>query len=106
MNSSIFTKTGKFGASASFAICYLYMAELFPTLIRSTAVGLGSTASKIGGLAAPFIAGLATFENYIPLIVFGSSSVIGGVLGVILPETLGAALPQTLEEVVIKLLDI
>ena len=99
-------KTGKFGASASFAICYLYMAELFPTLIRSTAVGLGSTASKIGGLAAPFIAGLATFENYIPLIVFGSSSVIGGVLGVILPETLGAALPQTLEEVVIKLLDI
>ena len=34
------------------------MAELFPTLIRSTAVGLGATASKIGGLAAPFIAGL------------------------------------------------
>ena len=75
------------------------MAELCPTLIRSTAVGLGSTASKIGGLAAPFIAGLETFQSFIPLIVFGASSVIGGCLAVILPETLGASLPQTLEEV-------
>ena len=93
---------GKFGASASFAICYLYMAELCPTLIRSTAVGLGATASKIGGLAAPFIAGLGTFQSCIPLIVFGSSSVIGGALAVVLPETLAAPLPQTLEEVIAK----
>ena len=91
---------GKFGASASFAICYLYMAELFPTQIRSTAVGLGATASKIGGLAAPFIAGLQTFESYIPLIVFGASSVIGGILAVVLPESVGAPLPQSLAEVI------
>ena len=92
-------KLGKFGASASFAICYLYMAELFPTLIRSTAVGLGATASKIGGLAAPFIAGLEAFQSCIPLIVFGSSSVIGGMLAVVLPESVGAPLPQSLDEV-------
>ena len=76
------------------------MAELFPTLIRSTAVGLGATASKVGGLAAPFIAGLATFENYIPLLVFGTSSVIGGILAVMLPESVGAPLPQNLSEVI------
>ena len=76
------------------------MAELFPTLIRSTAVGLGATASKVGGLAAPFIAGLATIENYIPLIVFGTSSVIGGILAVMLPESVGAPLPQNLNEVI------
>jgi OCT family organic cation transporter-like MFS transporter 4/5 len=76
------------------------MAELCPTLIRSTAIGLGATASKIGGLAAPFIAGLGTFQSCIPLIVFGSSSVVGGAFAVVLPETLAAPLPQTLEEVI------
>ena len=75
------------------------MAELSPTLIRTSAVGLGSTASKIGGLAAPFIGGLETIQNYIPLLVFGCSSLIGGALAIILPETLGAPLPQTLEQV-------
>ena len=75
------------------------MAELCPTLIRSTAVGIGSTASKIGALAAPFIGGLEIFHQSIPLLVFGVSSLIGGVVAVILPETLGAPLPQTLEQV-------
>ena len=44
---------GKFGASASFAIVYLYTAELYPTQIRSTAVGMCSMMARIGGFAAP-----------------------------------------------------
>lgn len=75
------------------------MAELCPTLIRSTAVGLGVTSAQIGGLVAPLIDGLGTIHSCIPLIVIGSSSVIGGALAVVLPETLAAPLPQTLEEV-------
>ena len=90
---------GKFGASASFSICYLYMAELSPTLIRSTAVGLGATGSQIGGLLAPFIGGFETIRTYIPLLVFGCSSLIGGALAIMLPETLGTPIPQTLEQV-------
>ena len=44
---------GKFGATASFAIIYLYTAELYPTQIRSTAVGMCSMMARIGGFAAP-----------------------------------------------------
>ena len=44
---------GKFGASASFSIVYLYTAELYPTEIRGLAVGLCSTFARIGGIAAP-----------------------------------------------------
>ena len=30
---------GKMGCSGAFAVCYVYTSELFPTLIRTTAVG-------------------------------------------------------------------
>ena len=44
---------GKFGATASFAVVYLYTAELYPTQIRSTGVGMCSMMARIGGFAAP-----------------------------------------------------
>ena len=44
---------GKFGATSSFAAVYLYTAELYPTQIRSTAIGMCSMMARIGGFAAP-----------------------------------------------------
>ena len=37
---------GKFGASASFAIVYVYTAEMFPTGIRNQAVGTCSLVAR------------------------------------------------------------
>jgi len=90
---------GKFGAAMSFAIVFVYTAEMFPTEIRSTAVGMSSLSGRIGGLLAPQIAKLSQFWVPLPLIVMGSSSLIGGILVFLsLPETLGKPLPQTMEE--------
>ena len=44
---------GKFGATCSFCIIFVYTAEMFPTEIRSTAVGSSSTCARIGGILAP-----------------------------------------------------
>lgn len=65
---------GKFGASASFAIVYLYTAELYPTVIRNSALGSASMVARIGGIAAPL---LASGSGSVPLIVMGASSLIG-----------------------------
>jgi MFS family permease len=46
---------GKFLISMTFAIAYLYTAELFPTKVRNMAVGTASTFARIGSISAPYI---------------------------------------------------
>jgi len=90
---------GKFGATGSFNIVFVYTAEMFPTEIRSTAVGTSSTCARIGGILAPQVAFLGTVWKPLPLLVFGSSALIGGAFALLfLPETLGYPLPETMED--------
>ena len=92
------TALGKFGASAAFAIVYVFTAELFPTPVRNSAVGLCSTFARIGGMLAPVVADLAVYAPSIPFIIMGSSCCIGGLAALLLPETAGKPLPDTIEE--------
>lgn len=90
---------GKFGATACFTIVFVYTAEMFPTEIRSTAVGSSSTCARIGGILAPQVAYLGSLWTPLPFIVMGGSAFIGGVIALInLPETLGKRLPETMAE--------
>ena len=61
--------SGKFGVSAAFALVYLYTAEIFPTMIRATVVGMCSMFARVGGILAPQVA------LYLP-VVTGSVQVI------------------------------
>ena len=47
--------------AVSFAIIYNYTSELFPTVIRSTASGLGSMSARISGILIPWV--LLTVSN-------------------------------------------
>ena len=95
----VLSLVGKFGAAASFAIVFVYTAELFPTEIRSTAVGGSSFCGRIGGIIAPQIALLDTVWTPFPLLIMGTGSLIGGILVfVFLPETLGKKLPSSMQE--------
>ena len=172
----ILAMLGKFCISASYAIIYVFSAELFPTVVRTIGVGSGSFCARIGGILAPQIGLLVnkylkfnisyckqhrpkqyvrikistlcvrknnqavceksdqivcqtksrlncnyyllnnhiiffTFETFAacmylqrdvskfaPLIVFGVSSLLAGALALLLPETMGKNLPETLED--------
>ncbi|XP_063585383.1 organic cation transporter-like protein [Penaeus indicus] len=89
---------GKFGIAAAFAIVYVYSAEIFPTEYRSVGIGACSMCARIGGIVAPFVASLAHTYKPLPLLVFGSLSIVAGLLVVLLPETVGCELPQTIPE--------
>ena len=43
----------KMGASAAFNVTFMYTAQLYPTSIRNTAVGICSTIARFGGIMAP-----------------------------------------------------
>ena len=89
---------GKAGASACFAIVFVYTAEMFPTPIRNSAVGLCSTVARIGALSAPAIADLDSVYPPLPFLIMGGGAVVVGSLSCLLPETRGIVLPETLQE--------
>ncbi|CAD5114274.1 DgyrCDS3416 [Dimorphilus gyrociliatus] len=91
----VLAQLGTLGGSSGFAISYMYTAELMPTVVRNVGVGFGSVFARIGGLLAPFV---AMFSARIALIVFGSCGLLAGSIVLLLPETLGTKLPETLEE--------
>ncbi|XP_049872502.1 organic cation transporter protein-like isoform X2 [Pectinophora gossypiella] len=89
---------GLWGMSISFATVYLYAGEIFPTVVRNSGVGLSSTVARIGSMVAPFVATLSHTSPLLPPITFGIIPLIGAGLCVILPDTRGKKLPDTLEE--------
>ena len=89
---------GKMGASAGFAVVFVYSAELFPTPVRNSAIGLCSTLARIGALLAPAIASLDSVLAFLPFLIMGGAAMLVGSLSFLLPETRGGQLPQTVEE--------
>uniref|UniRef100_A0A4W4HIK6 Major facilitator superfamily (MFS) profile domain-containing protein n=1 Tax=Electrophorus electricus TaxID=8005 RepID=A0A4W4HIK6_ELEEL len=87
---------GKFGVTIAFAIIYAFTAELYPTVLRNTAMGACSMASRIGSISAPYFVYLGSYYRALPYILMGSLSVLSGLLSLLLPESIGMPLPETI----------
>ncbi|KAG5843311.1 solute carrier family 22 member 5-like [Anguilla anguilla] len=88
--------TGKFSFSVAFTIVYAFTAELYPTVLRNTAVCACSMASRLGSISAPYFIHLGTYYKPLPYLLMGSLSVLGALLSILLPETYGLPLPETI----------
>uniref|UniRef100_A0A8C6WQ15 Solute carrier family 22 member 4 n=1 Tax=Neogobius melanostomus TaxID=47308 RepID=A0A8C6WQ15_9GOBI len=89
---------GKFGITAAFCIVYSVSSELFPTVIRNTAMGCCSMAARVGTIISPFIIYLGQNYKALPYILMGCLALTGAFLCLILPETFGRPLPETMSE--------
>ncbi|KAH0949144.1 hypothetical protein HN011_011727 [Eciton burchellii] len=88
----------KSAISASFLIIYPFAGELYPTQLRGVAIGFSAYISGLGLIIIPFVTYLGKENLVLPLVILGCISVIGGLSGLRLPETLHHRLPQTIEE--------
>ncbi|XP_008066537.1 solute carrier family 22 member 13-like [Carlito syrichta] len=89
---------GKVAMAAAFTISYVYSAELFPTVIRQTGMGLVGIFSRIGGIITPLVILLGEYHTALPMLIYGSLPIVVGLLCILLPETCGQPLKDTIED--------
>ena len=93
----------KMGASAAFNVTFMYTAQLYPTSIRNSSVGICSTVARFGAMMAPWVGKYLPdqggIEEWVPMVLFGAFGVFGGLCALLLPETLGHPLPNTFDDI-------
>ncbi|XP_048488037.1 organic cation transporter protein isoform X2 [Plutella xylostella] len=89
---------GRFAVNISYNIGLQYCAELLPTVVRAQGVALIHIMGYVASIVAPFVVYLANISQDLPLLILGALGVGGGLLCLLLPETMHADLPQTLAD--------
>uniref|UniRef100_A0A673V4B5 Solute carrier family 22 member 12 n=1 Tax=Suricata suricatta TaxID=37032 RepID=A0A673V4B5_SURSU len=87
------------GLGAAFTCVTVYTGELFPTVLRMTAVGLGQMAARAGAILGPLVRLRGTHGRSLPLLVYGAVPVLSGLAALLLPETRSLPLPDTIQDV-------
>merc|ERR1712128_138120 len=95
----VFAQLGKFAITGSFAMIYVYAVEIFPTVVRNVGIGSSSMCARVGSIVAPYIGReLGHVLPAAPIVIFGLTSLVAGVLVLLLPETRNCNLPDTIME--------
>ena len=77
-------------------IIKVYVAEVFPTSVRSIGTATAMIGDEIGELLAPFV--LIIDQIWIPYAVFAVVGVVAAIAGIFLVETRNRTMPETLAE--------
>ena len=89
---------GKLAITSSYGTVYIFSAELYPTTVRNVGMGASSMSARLGGIICPYINMLSDIWTPLPLIIYGALAFSGGLLALLLPETLGRKLPETIRD--------
>ncbi|XP_031560862.1 solute carrier family 22 member 15-like [Actinia tenebrosa] len=90
---------GKLFITIAFDGVFIYASELFPTVIRNTAMGSSSAAARVGSACAPYIVYSQRVHPLMPFGIMAINALISGILCMTLPETKDKAMPDTIKQV-------
>ncbi|KAI1725160.1 sugar transporter domain-containing protein [Ditylenchus destructor] len=88
--------------TATYATIYTFTPELFPTVIRNTAMGVCSMMARLGAILASYISMwlVEVMGKNVVIIPFSTLGIVAAIMALVfLPETMGQPLPETVEEV-------
>uniref|UniRef100_A0A3B3Y2F6 Major facilitator superfamily (MFS) profile domain-containing protein n=1 Tax=Poecilia mexicana TaxID=48701 RepID=A0A3B3Y2F6_9TELE len=89
---SFIAMMGKFSATAAFTTAYVYTAELYPTDIRHSGMGVNSMCARVAGILSPLVRLLQAYHYSVPMVVYGIIPMAAGCFSLLLPETLNMLL--------------
>ena len=58
---------GKFAVSAGFELIYFWSAEMYPTSLRNSMLGVNSASARVAGMIAPVIADIVSYLKHCPV---------------------------------------
>jgi len=88
----------KFMISATFTVAYVQAMEIFPTSVRQSGIGIATLVSQIICIGGPYVIYLGATDLRLPYAVMFLICVAGVVATVLLPETAGRSLPETMDD--------
>lgn len=91
-----FAFIGQLGAYTSFVQVYLYCSEIFPTMIRNSAMGFASVFARFGGFIAPFVVNIGV--EWASISIFSALAFCAALLCLMLPETKDTVLLNTVAQ--------
>ncbi|KAF0308273.1 Organic cation transporter protein [Amphibalanus amphitrite] len=97
---------GKFFVTSIYVMLFVYTPEYVPTSVRTVGFGIANVCSRIGAMTAPYVVDLThDIHRAAPSVVFGSGCLLASLAVLLLPETAGRPLPETVAEVEAGVLD-
>ncbi|XP_010532008.1 PREDICTED: organic cation/carnitine transporter 5 [Tarenaya hassleriana] len=87
-----------FSARIGFNLMAVYVVEMFPTCVRNSATTIMRQALVVGGVCSPIFTSLGTNLPSLSFAIFGFSMFVFGLFVLLLPETKGSSLCDTMEE--------
>ena len=92
--------TAKLGVAAAFNMIGSYVSEIMPTRQRGLALGVVAVSHSVASALSPFVVDLVSELHELgPSAVFGSVMLLASLTTLLLPETVGQPMPETVADV-------